>query len=93
VGATPISYRNLCQKREYKRWRVVCSMPPFIPVHPVPVIKSLLEGKGLVIVGDHISEEVTRRSLPIGALCPSHSQPFAAFRAGSFNPVSHLGKR
>ena len=28
VGTTPMSYRNLCQKRLYSRCRVVCSMPP-----------------------------------------------------------------
>src|SRR5690606_3706971 len=28
VFTTPMSYRNLCQKREYRRCRVVCSIPP-----------------------------------------------------------------
>ena len=28
VFTTPMSYRNLCQKREYSRWSVVCSIPP-----------------------------------------------------------------
>ena len=28
VGTTPWSYKNLCQKREYSKWRVVCSIPP-----------------------------------------------------------------
>src|SRR3989344_8642107 len=40
VGTSFKSKRNLCQKREYKRWRVVCSLPPLYqstpPVPPPP---------------------------------------------------------
>ncbi len=64
-----------------------------IPVHPVPVIKSLLRGKGLVIVGVHISEEVPGGACPLGHSVRLSLSLSAAFRAGSFNPVSHLGKR
>src|SRR3989344_2342967 len=34
VGTSFKSYKNLCQKREYKRCRVVCSFPPLYQSTP-----------------------------------------------------------
>src|SRR3989338_11495352 len=45
VGTSFKSKRNLCQKREYKRCRVVCSFPPLYQSTP-PVFPPLLSGEG-----------------------------------------------
>src|SRR3989344_3395866 len=41
TGTSPKSNRNLFQKREYKRCKTVCSMPPLYQSTPVPELRSV----------------------------------------------------